>query len=1024
MRYPACWGECSIRFVIGLALSLTWLWPTRIGDAAEPGNAIVKPSSEPFCLTTEFLPIPYQEGVYRLPLVRELGRQAVLIAARDGLGISTRDQTLEEPFPESPNSGRGPFALEIRANYAGNCSLKFGPSSVAGVLTSDATSSWAREVRYTADSYNVYTSLATALAEASRSVLVDALKEAGFTGQGLQADPSGQIPADIETLLEEMNFVPQFAALRRIHAAIVEKGESPARLGGLVRGYANLAVLTRHYWNSCDSAFAARSLLYAERMITVDGNSRLAIQHRAYARALIGLHGMALQDLAKLPAKDGAATAEETATEPTWAKVIEPYCRFDSEKLLTLAAEPSLKQLANQLAFEVKASYGDDRWNTEAGKLAVAACPNSYGVYAVLAHESPMLIERQVIQIAADTFGRQLPQQVTEMSGFPQSIAALLGDQKKQLDDNAANSSQENAKSIAISPRPIRIAQALRGYAATAGDRNEPSWNVLATLIAEEQFIQAESILDVSRDAVEHSEKELVGQLEPLVQGHRYAPYVRLFAANTFPDPTLLTQYAGEIDAADPRGRMKPMFVEFGGAVDKNGKSFTDLAADALWQHEYHSPGLIEACQLVYDSWWQAPNTVKAFQRLIVDLHAISPFAPTGIRIEVDTTEDPTAEQLGDWEARGKADPYVLSHVAQIYARRKQYEPAIRCYEHAYELSPNCLVTIPLANSYRDNGQEDKWLPTMERYFKEEDYSLGHSVIHCAIADDYIAKGKWTDAEPHALESAQTWSCMGLMTASRVYEGLGQWDKSEYWIREASQNYPTYEGIQWYLWCRRTGRGNVLTAKQLADTFLQQPWVNADGHGDYLFVNDMLDKRYDDALARLINKPGIEDDPCWQTHILLLTRRLKKTDFYDGAKYKLQKLMESKFRDSDPDFYSVITAMFGGEGIVKLNDKELTKLCENVAKFPASARCNYQYLLGELLSLEGDSKHAEQLWSEAVAGGPFDNYTATLAGERLAEKHHVSRSDTPSAKAAKKSDDSKVKAPQSDPQAPPPSETR
>ena len=32
-------------------------------------------------------------------LVRELARQAVLIAGRDELGLETRDQTLREPFP-------------------------------------------------------------------------------------------------------------------------------------------------------------------------------------------------------------------------------------------------------------------------------------------------------------------------------------------------------------------------------------------------------------------------------------------------------------------------------------------------------------------------------------------------------------------------------------------------------------------------------------------------------------------------------------------------------------------------------------------------------------------------------------------------------------------------------------------------------------------------------------------------------------------------------------------------------------
>src|SRR5436190_666220 len=74
------------------------------------GFADDKPSSNPVgekdtkrpaivCLHTEFLPWRFEDEV-KFRLMRELGRQALLIAARDELGLATRDETLGEVFPE------------------------------------------------------------------------------------------------------------------------------------------------------------------------------------------------------------------------------------------------------------------------------------------------------------------------------------------------------------------------------------------------------------------------------------------------------------------------------------------------------------------------------------------------------------------------------------------------------------------------------------------------------------------------------------------------------------------------------------------------------------------------------------------------------------------------------------------------------------------------------------------------------------------------------------------------------------
>ena len=74
----------------------------------------------------------------------------------------------------------------------------------------------------------------------------------------------------------------------RLHEAIRKDGESEARLGVLVRGYAHLGQLTRYHWSIEHQVFIARSLLYAARMVKNNPTSPIPLWHRAYAMALAG----------------------------------------------------------------------------------------------------------------------------------------------------------------------------------------------------------------------------------------------------------------------------------------------------------------------------------------------------------------------------------------------------------------------------------------------------------------------------------------------------------------------------------------------------------------------------------------------------------------------------------------------------------------------------------------------------------------------------------------------------------------
>ena len=78
---------------------------------------------------------------------------------------------------------------------------------------------------------------------------------------------SSKLPDGLDDRLAEMNYLSQYAALRKLHEEIKEHGESPELLGAVVRGYANLGTLTEHLWVIDARVYKARALLYAERLL-------------------------------------------------------------------------------------------------------------------------------------------------------------------------------------------------------------------------------------------------------------------------------------------------------------------------------------------------------------------------------------------------------------------------------------------------------------------------------------------------------------------------------------------------------------------------------------------------------------------------------------------------------------------------------------------------------------------------------------------------------------------------------------
>lgn len=251
--------------------------------------------------------------------LRELARQSVLIAARDGLGAATRDQTLREPFPDGAvvldvsikEFGGAKDTMHVRVTKRGkdgvapavvppNGAAPADPAAAAGGAEPTIVFEGDAAVPPVGSWYDLVTPAKT-FEQCSRKDLVDALAKAGVASADGRAvagpasapaasAPTSSAPATAPALAADapdgldnatLDLASLFLTVRRAHATLDARPGDAAALRTLVRGYAHLAGETRFLWAGTAHAFWARGLLYAERMVAADPAAAAPLYYRA-----------------------------------------------------------------------------------------------------------------------------------------------------------------------------------------------------------------------------------------------------------------------------------------------------------------------------------------------------------------------------------------------------------------------------------------------------------------------------------------------------------------------------------------------------------------------------------------------------------------------------------------------------------------------------------------------------------------------------------------------------------------------
>ena len=957
---------------------------------AGSGPPIRLAPGQPFYLGTDWYPKdPQGEDPTENRLFREIIRQSVLIAVREELGIVTRDESLgEQPDISANKKDEQPtFSLSVDLNSDGSWE-----AVLYGGEFTPAEPIWKHDGKIKFDVTTIYTELATQCAKLT-STITKKLRDVGLDNTATAADVANLPSRSIERQLSEMNFVSQFVAIRQAHAAIGSKGASPDWLGVLVRGYSHLALLTDHTWSSQSEVFAARSLVYAERMVATSDESHHALWHRAYARAIVGLHGQALEQLEKL-SDEQIDDVDPPLGE--WARLAEPFSNFDHISLEAVAnREPQLRQLVDYLQWRLYHSYMHGRWIYEKGRDAAQSCPEAYGVYSVMANWPALKIKRMGSWIGISAFGSLLPQRVAALENLPKETSAAVAEQLMSLEDQ-----EQGAQ---ISPHPMALSRALSRDASSEQTPSECSWTILAQLIAEEQFVEAINAIIVSQDATEHSKEPLIDMVMPLIKEHRYASYVRSYRYPRGSKSEVYRMVEG-MRVVDPRINMWRMYTQLWQAPLADQRTGNAMAWYSIWNRTYSHPGLLDV-SYGRAKQWTSVITQRHHRLFANELAAVSPRSVNAVRFQWEMKEDLSEEQLKEFEADLKADPIGWMTLGHQYYGLNKLDAAIRCYRRSLEISPCKDATVRLADCYYYNDQEELWVPTLESYLEVEDLGLAHGAIHRRIANYHVNKRAWLQAEPHAGEAAQTYSAWGLGLASKVYEGMRDWKRSEWYVSEATKHYPSYStGTEWYFWCRRTGQGDVDSARQFAQKNIEiasKSVILDDALRVFTFRilegegPEAIDKFEKQMERDLDNQVGDWDRAYLLLNFIRVCNEAGDETLRDKYCEELNEIAEEKFKETHENWiplFAGLSSAFCG----KAPDEEFFENFDSsMTASIQSYRTNYWYFLGAALHGLGDHQRADHYLGKAAFAQPFDRYCATLAGAMLVKKHGADRGGLP-----------------------------
>ncbi len=844
-------------------------------------------------------------------LVREIVRQAILIAGRDGLGLSTRDRTLGEPFPD------GATTLTVRTLAVPGKSVRV---RIGRKAAPDAPLLWDQEIPLPPGGLD-YPALVKSCEALSRGAFIDVLKAAGFEGTPSAKAERGRVSDAIESALMTLTFTEQFRALRELHADTRTGGDAPMRMLAIVRGYAHLGKMGEYLFYAAHKAFKARALLYAERAGGLWPGTRLSLWTRAYARGLTGLHGAALEDIA------AATRIAGDGNVPIWVNWIEAFCRYDATALAAFEA-PYNKGLLRLLGFMLFEECRNDILEVRKLREAVQANPECYYLYEAMCEMGGIRLGSNGSTGSRAVMAERLYDRLAGLPGLPAQARKVLDEHDDGLSD--------------LQARP-RLWTALL----EAADGGEPSWSAVGRFLQHQTFGQVwrKAQVDTRRNA---DPSRSIHETRGFWEGHPYKALMECFLLDRIRQTREAKELLAKVPLIDPELALDPIF-QFSDGHRQN----------VAWRHQDDVARDLETKVL-----FLRPDEKSQHNQRGRALLAVSPYHPMAVRALIPFDWEKVKDKADEWERHFDAHPQVLLALGKKYRELKRPDDAERCLKKAAERGPSKSVCDELAAFYKERGDRERWQSTLDRFLEQEDFvGLHHARVRTDMAREFMAQKEWRKARAYAETAAQESNAAWALDAARdACEGAGDLAQAHEWQKKTAQWYLN-EAQNWYFFVKRTGFGEEEEAEALALKVLEgRPGEPTEIELNALGVLHELAGRPKESLAAYEKVFARKAHPHNALHAGLKAMELKDTETRDRI-FKAGLAFDPK--DGTPVRERELLKSIAAGGPLDLKAwQQMLDAADAVGKM------NLPYFMGRWLELNGRPGDAKLFYKKAVEAGP------------------------------------------------------
>ncbi|QDV20968.1 Tetratricopeptide repeat protein [Gimesia panareensis] len=890
-------------------------------------------------------------------LVREIVRQALLIGGRDGLGLQTRDGSLRGEVLLIDQPELFPLQLATHINRDREVDI-----DLIRPLKDAQPVRWKSE-RFTLPEEGAFETLIEKSEALSRGEFVEGLKTMGYSGSAPQWQEKSTIPDETLQKLNEWNFITQYTAIQNLHKAIAEEGESPERLGALVRAYANLGSLTDYLWSPAHKVFKARALLYAERLKARTDSSPWALAHRAYARTFAGRHQSALVDLETIRSKNQQTDGQQRPL-PEWVEVLEAYCSYQPDLLEQAAENDQTRNLAVYLRCLLADPVLDKKQMLASTEQMLKLEPACCQVVDRLCQVRALGVQRMATEHRLDELWPKLHQKLLESNmGTP-----LKGTIQRYLSALDALTSEEKTR--------LTVIKFLKD---TQPNEIEPSLNGLGQLLQDVSFIHVYRKLSVQTGSlgIPADADELTDYLK-LVKGH---PYEQVIASFTSDQPQAKIAYEKLMQTYDPCELELNAFPLIKNASYK-------LSPNAFNQL-YREAG--ENADFVYEDQLQR---MRCLQQLLSEtrqeqnsefaeiLMKVSPHMPQTVILNIKTDKEYFENHKAELMERYGKSPEVLTAVANRYLADQNDTQAEEVLKRRIEIAPDHETYTSLANLYYNRGEKEKWKETLETALELTSLGLENASIRSKLAYYHMHRGEWEQAKPLAVQAAMSYSAWGLLTAAYCYEGLGELEQAEQYHRACSMQYAG-SATGWYFFCVRTGYGDIDSARQVAEQRLLANPSTTDFYltmelGVFQLTQGLKSKAFDTLLATYQK----HNDGYCGLLAALIADDLELHDERDDLLKQIAGMWNQDFGKAE--LANIFQTLLQNPDQMEWNANRFQSL---LVQIQDGSPTNFYYFAGKFLEQHGQEKWANIYLQSAATSSATNKYNCMLAAQHLRSKN-------------------------------------